>query len=265
MQAFNGAQQTKQLGVTLVEVMLVLAVGAMIWVISVQQYNMFKSDKDIRQIQYNVDMLAQAAADYYWANCNGTFNPGINTITPGTLNPNNPTPPGNPYPLIIASDLTNKGYLPASLSLAANSIASNYAVQMDNKMYAKTQVSCDDAACSSSSPKTIGTIVSWTIQVSVKLRDTSKAQTYKNLLQADCLSEISGGTVLPCTSAPANSKTYAVFLRSPAFPTPLSKSALNQNRAKLSVFNQQYTVKAITNLTTGNHPANYQYYLCTGY
>lgn len=263
------AHRKSELGLSLIELMLVFAIASAVIIMSLKQYEVFRSDKDLRQVLYNVDMLAQGAANYYWANCNGQYNPANNTFIPGTLNPVNPTTPPNPYPINITVDLQQKGYLPAQLNLLNNSIvtgAASYVVQFNEAPPTpRTILACDDAACTTSSQKQIGTNINWRIQISVKLRDVTKAQVYRNLFGAECLSNLSGTTVLPCTSAPAGANQYLVFTRPPAFATPRSSSVLNQNQPNLDLFNQQYRVNPITSLTSGDHSVEYQYFLCSGY
>src|SRR5262245_26726988 len=106
-------------GVTLLEVLLVLAITGMAFVMGLRLYYSFKTDADIMQVKSNVDAIFLAMAKYYRANCYGTTRvnaaviPMIVTITPGTLNP--ASSPTNPMPINIQTDLINAGYLRSTL------------------------------------------------------------------------------------------------------------------------------------------------------
>lgn len=267
MQAFRVQQLKKQRGITLIEVLLVFAVASAIVVMSVKQYEMFRSDKDIQQVRYNVDMLAQAAANYYWVNCRGQMDPNTNKIVPGTLSPYNATPPspGTPFLINTTTDLINTGYLKVPLTLGGNPYVTDYVVQFNETLIKQYRLGCDDADCNTSSQKQIGTLVSFQIQISVLLSDPTKADAYKNILGANCLSSLSGTTVLPCSQAPATANTYAVFERSAAYPTPAASSALSGNQVNIQAFSQQQTVNPIGNLLSSDHTTEYQYFLCSGY
>ena len=268
MQAGNVQQLNKQRGLSLIEVMLAFAVIATIFVMALKQYNMFSNDKDVQQVQYNVDLLAQAAANYYWVNCRGQYDPVSQTIIPGTLSPYNATPPvvGTPFLINTTNDLINTGFLKSPLTTTNNHYVTSYIVQFnENPLITQSRLACDDADCNTSSLKQIGTLVSFDIQISAQIRDTTKATAYKNLLGADCLSSLSGSTVLPCKSAPAGANTYVVFIRKPALPTPSVNAPLNLERTNIQAFSQQQTVNSIGSLIKGNHVPEYQYFLCSGY
>lgn len=267
-------QFQKQLGLSLIELSLVLVIASAIMFMSVNQYYSYQRDSERQTVLYNVDILSQAAANYYWANCNQQFNPALNSYVPGTLNPANAFAPADGASLVlnIANDLIQPGYMPSQASLHPNSIVNSagggngYVVQLNRKDIQKTMTVCADASCSTTTSQATGTLVTWQIQISVQLRDPTKAQVYKDALAADCVSQAgAGGSVTPCANAPNGANSYVVFLRAPALPVPSSRSALNQNEANLYMFNQQNNVYSITYLTSGNHSPEYQYFTCGGY
>lgn len=273
----NTSKKRQQAGFTLIEIALVLTISAALIIFGYRQYLQFAADANITKILYNVDTLAQAAADYYWANCGWQVNPQNASTIPGTLNPNSvPTPP-NPYPINIKNDFTKNGYLPAPLSLVPNNIVNDtglgygYFVQFNETLTPLTTLVCGDVACTVANQhqQQIGTTVYWGIQVSVQLEDPANAPAYKQLLVADCISELDPSdprkeSVLPCDQAPSNASHYLVFQRLPSQPTNAPRSPISQNRAALQMFNQPYTTYPITTLTSTSHNPEYQYFLCTG-
>lgn len=268
MQGFKVKQLNQQRGISLIEVMLAFAIIASIVVMALNQYNVFNNDKDAQQVNYNVDLLAQAAANYYWANCRGQYDPTTKKIIPGKLSPYNATPPvpGTPVLIDVTADLVNTGLLQSAPSTANNHYVTSYIVQFNETLIPQSRMACDDADCNTSKLKQIGTLVSFDIQISAKIRDTTKSAAYKNLLGANCVSSLSGTTVLPCTPPPpAAAKTYVVFIRKPALPTPSANAPLDSERANLQSFSQQQTVNPIGNLIAGDHTTEYQYFLCNGY
>jgi prepilin-type N-terminal cleavage/methylation domain-containing protein len=74
-------------GVTLLEVMLVIAIAGSILAMGISQYQSMQRDSNVRQVQANVDTLFNAMAYWYKANC-GRAAVGGNTS--GYLSPYNP-------------------------------------------------------------------------------------------------------------------------------------------------------------------------------
>lgn len=266
MKAFQRAQN----GLTLVEALLAFVVVAVLVMAGTRQYQVHVRDKEVREILYNVDVLAQAAANFYWANCGAQYDPPSHSYTVGRLHPN--SAPTNPFVLNIQTDLINSGYMPAAANLSKGNFivpAGNgqYSVQFNQASSPRMILACNDAACTTSSQQQIGTNIFWRIQVSVRVSNIARATYYRDLTGATCVSNAGApaGSILPCATAPAGANTFLVFERAPAFPTPTSRSALTQNNTSLHLFNQPYTTFPITHLTTNSHSPEYQYFLCSGY
>src|ERR1700738_304841 len=92
-------------GVTLLEVMLVLAIGSSIILMGFRLFQGYSIEQEFRQVRYDVDLLFQAMGEYHQANCQK-----------GTLSPL-ATPPVNltkPFSVDIENVLINGQYLAAS-------------------------------------------------------------------------------------------------------------------------------------------------------
>ena len=249
-------------GLSLLEMILVIGIMASILLLSIRQYQSYRLDSDMRQLEYNVDALFQAMGKYYRANCYGTTVPGADpagTLQPGALHPNNN--PSDPFPINIQTDLRDNGFLtenyPISPLLDETGPGNGYVVQFNRHTQPRT-LCIDPPICSST--RTIGTIVFWTAQVAVLLRDPTLAQDYLQVLRGHCLSSFAGGTVTPCPGV----GDYIVWERMPSFASPASTSSYWSMNPILDRFNQLYTTYPITYLldTAGQTPSGPQYYLC---
>ena len=114
-------------GVTLFEVLLVLAIAASIIIMSIKQYQSYRFDADIQAVRYNVDTIFEAMAQYYKVNCYGSIDPAhanqdpYGQIIPGGLNPDNSQIGTNPtsipsVPIDIQQTLAGKGFWPISIA-----------------------------------------------------------------------------------------------------------------------------------------------------
>lgn len=231
-------------GATLLEMLLVTAIGVSLLVVGMRQYQTFKLDVDIQQLQSNVNVLFQAMARYYTAQCYG-----------GALDPNYSPTPSNPFPISISA-LTTAGYLMENLPVSP--LASTYVLQFNQSTTTRMQ------NLSPSGSMGMGTIVIWRAQVAVQLNNTANTAAYKNYLGADCVSSPLGSIVTPCASALGG--TYLVWERLPSFASPNSQSDLWLSNPMLQQFNQMYTTYPMGYLlnTTpeGQTPSGQQYYLC---
>ena len=256
-------------GLSLLEVMLVLAIVSAILILGLRQYQTYQADTDVQQVKYNVDTLFLAATKYYVANCSNTWKStgGTNLVSinndpnVGTLDPTHNPPPSNPYIVLdgTISTLTNpnNGFLPESLMLI-NPIVdrsegfNGYYVQFNR--YDSTRMIKVSNAAGVMSDQSAGTIVNWRIQVTVKLNNASMANQYKQLLLGNCLVSSSTAT---CASG-SGSGSYVVFERLPslAFPGMMVDDLFNPITKQ---FKQSYTTYPILDITSG---AKTQYYLC---
>jgi hypothetical protein len=230
-------------GVTLLEALLVLAIGISFVLLGLRQYNSYRLDADIMQLNANIDTLFQAAANYYKANCpkGKALDPTIATGSTKTLN--------------ITTDLLTPRFLESTFPIASPLVDSSapgggYAVQFNKSTAPRMQQVCaNPPTCSSLTSDQIGTVVFWKIQVSVHLLNTSAAQleVMKKYLNAD-----------------STTATDVVFVRLPAFASSKSdQSVLWPSMPLVKQFNQMYTTNPITDLTNQDHSTEYQYFYCS--
>lgn len=257
----------RQSGLSIVELLLVLVIGAGVLYLSLRQYQVFRQDADVQQVEANVDTLFQAMVQYHKANCYGSSSPTVTATLsiPGTLNPANSTSPlPGPYHIDIDNDLVAGGYLPANIPFPESPIVDNtgggssrfkgYVVQFNATSTQRT-----------TNGVVVGTVLIWRPQVAVLIKDTAVAKQYMNQMKGDCLSTLNGNIVKKCASG--STGTYVVFERSPSFATVKSNSTLWQAKSVLNQFTQMYTVYPTPYLLNkqGVTPTNQlQYYLCGG-
>lgn len=252
-----------QTGITLTELLLVLAIGGIVLTLSLRQYYLLREDAYVLQVQANVDALFQAAAHYYQANCakGGQLDPEIATSSVKAIDTFN--------------DLIQPGYLPSNFP-APNPIVYSagagygYIVQFNKYTAPRYQAVCSNpSTCDTEVPLQIGTIVFWKIQVSVLLQPTQpeKWPVYLGYLSGNCLSSGTGpnGTVERCDKVPAPYGDYVAFERLPSYPTSNwgTQSTFWLTNPLLKQFNQMYTTNPITDLTTQSHTPEYQYFYCS--
>ncbi|OGT41417.1 MAG: hypothetical protein A3F42_02005 [Gammaproteobacteria bacterium RIFCSPHIGHO2_12_FULL_37_34] len=254
MQYRRGFKQES--GATLLEIMLVLAIAAALIVMALRQYQVMQMDAYIRQARYNIDTLFQAAAKYYQVNCDKTTG-SDGTEKMGTLNPL--TTSATIYPVwnsTSGGSLATEHYLIETLP--SNPIVDTYAVQF-------VRHDADRTFQTITGSKKIGTIVIWNIQVTVGLRDTSKANLYLGLLRGDCLSTSINPTGSCFVGAQA-SGTFIVFERLPSFALAQNETTYWLAKPLVKQFKQMYTTYPIQYLlnTSGQTPAGEQYFLCGG-
>lgn len=206
-------RKSQQEGVTILEVMLVIVIGASLLLLSLNQYQTFTFDNNVRKVQQNVNLIFLAASNYYRKECYGTSKPGapdMMQMVPGTLNPKHDPAPSNPFPISLKSDLFDTGMLqPLAINPIVDDDDGNGYIVQFNQYQAPREVCL--RAQDTSKPATIddncaekvsvGTIIGWRIQVAVKLRKTEIAEQLKSYLSADCLSTFNGTTVIACESA----------------------------------------------------------------
>ncbi|TAK77653.1 MAG: hypothetical protein EPO11_02385 [Gammaproteobacteria bacterium] len=269
-------QKKRHIGMTLVEIMLVLSIATLLVIWSFRQYQTYRLDADVRRVKYNVDMIMESMYYYYRANCLGRVNPTTGILVPGTLNPSNTTT--NPlssstFPINILTDLFTPGYLPANIPafvpLVDSSAANSYGYVAQFNLVTSTRSLCTSANCATSAPA--GTVVDWNIQVAVSMKDktASSEQGYLQLLQGNCLSSLNGWIVTPCTGG-TGSGEYVVFERSPSRVAERLKSNFQMYLPAIQQFNNMYsTYNDIHLLSTGGKVpgsggvgTTQQYFLC---
>lgn len=254
----------RQYGVTLLEILLVLALAALILILSVNQYFIYRKDLDRQRLQYNVDAYFQAMANYFRANCDDPYSDLAKTIQ----NPLYGLYANQYLPIDIAT-LKSNGYLTQQLPLnplADNKDASGGYIAQFNQMQVSGALPQRIGQLSDGNTRQIGQVVSWTVQVAVKLKDPSLAGQYKQQLGADCVSSSSTiGTntyVLPCNLAPTDAKDYLVWQRFPSGASPDAKSVLWYSMPNVKQFTQMYDTFPILFLTSTTANGQVQIYRC---
>jgi type II secretory pathway pseudopilin PulG len=250
----------KQTGVSLIEIMLVLALCAMMIALGLRQYQMYNTDKDVREVQATVDLLFQSLANYYRMNCRG-----------GTLDPAS-TPP-NPFPIPItgSNSLVESNYLmsrqwPPILNGLVNREGGDngYVTQLNltNSTRASPQAIFTTWGLPSSPPtiilQTTGTIYLWQAQVSVALAPGLNAEVYRARLGADCTSTLKKGLVDPCSLN--HHGNYIVWERLPSYAAPNATAGSWIAMSRVRQFNQLYTnddMYAASNAGWGSASNNY--------
>ncbi len=289
-------------GATLLEILLVLGIGGLFVTVGIQLYQAIENMFHIQQLHLNVDQLFQATANYYKANCAaGDFSPN----PPGFLSPYRsstgtlPYPPAvtNVYPVSITSTLLAKGYLenwqPTNPLVDSTGGESGYLVQL-NPIVSTTAIPVNSCvvttagqAClpitkaNNASPTTAysrvsgytiptsqALIVTWVIQVAVKITPQTKIGSFASILGADCMSDSSSpGKVDTCAQG-NSSHLYLVWSRMPSFAFQKS-SVLSPSMQLLKQYNNMYTHDAYYELSSGYSTTTSPvqapvYYLCGG-
>jgi len=253
----------QQAGLGLVELFLVLIVGAGILFYSIQQYLSYKRDADVMQVRYNVDTLFQAMSRYFRANCNISISPHPHPDTE-FLSADYP----QKFLPVTMADLQSKGYLTENLPLSPlidyTTAAQGYVMQFN-------QISpLPPREITLSAPGTpqasIGQIILWQAQVSVLLNNPKTAIQYQQLLQANCLSVATAAganiIVTPCSGGvPPTQQAFAVFERQPSLSSETANSSYWLTNPVVKQFTQMYTTDPILVLTDGTQSAT-QYYVC---
>lgn len=251
-------------GVTLLEIIFVLIIAGTFVILALRQYQIYQLDADLRQVKANVDTLFQAMSGYYKANCiqNRDYYSGT-PLTQGALDP---TVSGSNLPPQIPISIT-QNLVPTYLaqwpvtevpSIVNDDKGEGYIVQFN---LANSPPVWRTITNGNNSVQ-VGQIYFWNIQVAVQLANPDLATTFQNLLAADCISTLSGTTVLPCNQTTGQGGDYLVWSLSPSNATG-QLSTLWPTMPLLLQFKRQYTTDDMRAL---NDPTfeNSQYYLCGG-
>lgn len=278
--------QKAQYGVTIFEMVLVIAIMGMILVMSIAQYYVYARQNEVDRVNANLEILFRAMQNYYQANCianynyagtpfpgSGALDPAATTGLPTNLPINISTqligvPPAGGYitqqiiqvPIVDLSDYTNNiGYL-------------GYVAQFNQAITTRQ-------AASQNGNMPVGQVYLWKIQIAVKIRDVNDMDMYKSLLGADCVSDLAaaggaGSYVIPCSStspAPPTDGTYLVWERLPSFAAPSSRTSMWPSAPLLKQFKDQYTHDTFYEMNNNQQietPAmpglGQSYYLCGG-
>jgi len=264
-------------GVTLLEMLLVLTIGITFLVMGFRLYQRLNIDNQAQQVKSNIDMLFLGMKNYYQANCGYH----ITDESTGALAAKDATlvssTASSPY-LMTINTLMTGGYLDTTWNSLPQppsiiSSTSDYVLQFNRvvgtqNIYAGSNVNyCTTASCYAESNLPNTKVIVWKIQVSLKIEDATKIDFYKDLLGADCISNLSGTTVVPCASASPGGN-YLVWERLPSFATPSSnpetwplEALLHQSR-QLYENDPNYSLNK--NDSSFESTSHYQTYLCGG-
>lgn len=252
----------KQQGLSLIEILLVLIIAMVLIAMGIRMYQSYNSDLEIIRLKNNVNILFQALANYYRANCVAYTHP----IKAGQLDPAM-TPP-NPFPIDIEELYNNKLLLTWPFKPIYNRYvnyqgrAYGYVVQFNLVEEERKEIASSFPPSPTPSTTTIGKNYFWKAQVAVELRDPTNAEYYKNLFAADCISAYDDSIkgVTPCDSA--NGGNYLVWERLPSLATPELMTDLWQILPNTVQFQQMYNTYPISHLRSGL--ITNQYFLCGG-
>jgi Tfp pilus assembly protein PilE len=259
----------KYAGVTLLEMMLVLAIAAALLAFGLNQFQQYSRDATVKQLQYNVDKIFVAMSQFYQANCRQAYS-AAGTIAPYTasLDPRNtsqpsvavlnqtqnlltpfllaPSWPPTPNGLIDATAAAggNNGYI-AQFNLVTVSPGSstppNYATPMGIYYTWEKNPSGDAIQSTPAFSTTVGTIYTWRAQVAVKLDVTliPVIKTFMYRTGADCTSALNGTTVYSC--ADNQPGEYLVWERLPSLAASQTVTSWWLTMPVVKQFTQQYT------------------------
>ncbi len=275
----------KQAGVTLIEIMLVIAIAAMLIFFSIRQYQIFKLDNDVRALQVNVDQLFEGMGRFYQAECYGRTRSNVSSFptTYGRLNPR--VSSVTTFPIAPVTDLETPGYIngadfPLSPLVDTTGDADDepfngYVLQFNRISEVKQACTsvCNasqvvtglNSAGNCCATRNVGTIVTWIPQVAVLLKNPDTALAYLRLLGADCLSSMSGANVTPCTGTGPGSGNYVVWERQVSFGSQDAATDSMLLNPTVKQFTNMYRVEPMTSVTGKSHSPEFQYYVCGSY
>lgn len=230
----------RQKGVTLLEIMLVLAIGSSLILLGVRQYQQYRQEQYPQELKLKIDQLFQAAAAYYHANCK-TFKDGS---------------------AITIKELQDNGFLASNWS-STNPLVNYYVIQFNqNPPTERFIYTCYAGTCETPQAISAGNknVYTYQIQIAAKMVTSSEPlrESYKMLLGADCLSNLNGTQVAPCQSSSATGGDYLVWTRSPSLAAFQSNSNLWPSLHQVKQFNLQYTHDAMYEMINPNEYGDYQ-------
>jgi Tfp pilus assembly protein PilE len=270
----------KNLGVTLLEAILVLAVASSILLMGIRQYQLFQIQKNYVQVRSNVSLLFQAMMNYYQAYCNGNVTTSENKIS---------------IPTLINDDLVTKNFLtnwqplnPLVDSTQAGNDKGYYAQFNPNNNSNNTE-GRQAYACFLLPDNTTGTLVTtctpprpvvadtsrykpqvltWQIQIAVALpagTPYNAALAYQGGMGASCLSD---STASCPTSINQSAKNYYLIWQSmPTVAALETGSSLWPLNPTVKEFNLQYTHDPMYEMIYPEYATDTSkdyYYLCGG-
>lgn len=282
----------KQRGITLLEMMLVLAIGSVFFIVSMRLYTQYAQQTNQYKLLANVNQLFQAMEKYYQSNCRQRYDINGTAVSDGKLDP--AVTSANPVVLSIPTDLVNTGFLtswhPNNLLVDNTPTEQGYYVQFNRMTPDQTMsvfactgtgdpptcttnpqtTALDGTASSTGTPGTSNVVV-WRLQVAVKLAepafsDAALQTAYQKQMNAVCVSKSSGttGPVTMCEATPT-AGGYLVWERAATFISDTT-SNLWISKPITKQFNMQYTNDSMQLLTgsvqTFPNGSSIRSYLC---
>lgn len=279
-------------GMTLLEVMLVLAIAASMILLGLNMYQTASIEKDYLLLKANVDFLFQAMKSYYQTECDNYFFPNGSVSRKGklTFNSNDASTPSDFAPVTFDVTTVNN-YIATSWPrytsvVALDTVSKIYLAQFNpttnanNNAYVCSSYTTGSPQCSSPIPITDSSIVLWQSQIAVKMRDPAKTTYYVAMAGADCaVNTIPSGAPIDCSTGVAmgSSAQYMVWQRMPSFSSRNIRSSHWISNPATKEFKLQYTHDPMYELYNPSaapmqNPNNssaaptevYKYYYCGG-
>lgn len=258
----------KSQGMTLLEIMLVLAIATSIILMGVKAYQSYNTEKDYFILKANVDLLFQAMKGYYQVECNLYNSMNSSLRADGVLT----SIPASNYVTFDVSTVGN--YVatnwPRNVSVVKTSGTGSYKAQFNyipggSKNACVVDKTDGQTKCSSIAGSNI---MVWQSQIAVEMKDPTKTTYYVSMVGADCaVNDIS--TPVQCATqgvALGASARYMVWQRLPSFSSEEVRSSFWLSNPVLKQFNLQYTHDPMYEMYNSNAtPTNvYKYYYCGG-
>jgi len=254
-------------GATLLEVMIVMALGFSLALMGIQEYQTQRAQADLEIAKYNVEQIFQGMARYYYANCRTLYG---STASPplATLDPINS--PSKNYTVHLSDIGISPGILQSSNLQQGQGLSdANYVLQFNGWTGTRSVYGCYGRLCSPAQELTNSVIQIWLAQVSIQLNSSysaSQMNYYQQALGATCVSDGAG----TCESNPKSGQ-YLVWERLPSDAAPNTNTGLWPTLIRTKQFTELYTnsdnfVLNNASPTSDTNPYYYNYpnYLCGG-
>lgn len=270
-------------GMTLLEIMLVLAIAASMILMGIQLYQSSETEKNYFVLKTNVDLLFQAMKGYYQTECDLYFSENGSVGSKGALTFNPANAPIPPAFASISFDVTTVNRYIASTWPRYTSVvydnsseAASYFAQFNpltgtnKKTYACWYFGSGSPVCDPASTLSSSNIVLWQAQIAVKMKDPAKTTYYVGIAGADCaVDTIPSDAPVNCATGGVTmgvSANYMVWQRLPSFSSPNIRSPNWISNPVVKEFKLQYTHDPMYELynPSATLPDMYQYYYCGG-
>lgn len=269
-------------GMTMIELILVLAIATSLILMGLTMYRSAQIDKDYFILQSDVDFLFQAMKGYYQQQCDLAFSSQGTLSTRGalTFNPGGGSPASSLAP--VSFDVTTvPSYIdfawPRFTTVVASGTSNNVyfaqfnpnTVTKNKNVYACSTYATGTAQCLNPIPITSSNIILWQSQIVVKMKDPTKTTYYVAKVGADCaVNTYTVGDVVDCSTGKSlgSSAQYMVWQRMPSFSSPDIQSSHWVSNPVTKEFKLQYTHDPMYEMynPSATPPDVYNYYYCGG-